>query len=197
MRLISEKQARTMVAVIILLLFTALQAKAQATATATKKTREVIVSLLDRKLALLEDGVVVKSYEVAVGAEVSPSPVGDFSIVNRLENPGYFGKGQVIPAGKKNPLGTRWMGLSIKSFGIHGTNQPDSIGKAASSGCIRMRKADLEELFTLLKVGDKVSLRGERDEQVAAIFPSAGNPMVVASATPQQSEAKSYAMAAR
>jgi hypothetical protein len=62
------------------------------------------------------------------------------------------------------------MGLSAKSYGIHGTNQPKSIGKAASTGCIRMGKEDLEELFALVEVGDAVQIVAERDEQIAEIF---------------------------
>lgn len=137
---------------------------------AQEPQRQIIVSIPDRKLALLEDGDVVKVYDVAVGATKSPSPTGDFMIVNRLENPTYYRPGVVIEPGASNPLGTRWMGLSQKGFGIHGTNQPQSIGKAASHGCIRMAQSDLEELFTLVHVGDAVSIRAERDDEVAAVF---------------------------
>jgi hypothetical protein len=62
------------------------------------------------------------------------------------------------------------MGLSAKGYGIHGTNQPNSIGKAASTGCIRMGKQDLEELFAIVDAGDTVEIRAERDEQIAAVF---------------------------
>jgi lipoprotein-anchoring transpeptidase ErfK/SrfK len=137
---------------------------------AQQPQRQIIVSIPDRKLALLEDGDVLKVYDVAVGAVNSPSPTGDFTVVNRLENPTYYRPGVVIEPGVSNPLGTRWMGLSQKGFGIHGTNQPKSIGKAASHGCIRMTQADLEELFTLVHVGDTVSIRADRDDEVAAIF---------------------------
>lgn len=137
---------------------------------AQQPQRQIIVSIPDRKLALLEDGDVLKVYDVAVGAEKSPSPTGDFTVVNRLENPTYYRPGVVIEPGANNPLGTRWMGLSLKGFGIHGTNQPQSIGKAASHGCIRMAQKDLEELFTLVQVGDTVTIRAERDDEVAAIF---------------------------
>jgi lipoprotein-anchoring transpeptidase ErfK/SrfK len=137
---------------------------------AQQPQRQIVVSIPDRKLALLEDGDVVKVYDVAVGAAGSPSPAGEFTIVNRLENPTYYRPGVVIEPGANNPLGTRWMGLSQKGFGIHGTNQPTSIGKAASHGCIRMVQKDLEELFTLVHVGDTVSIRAERDDEVAAVF---------------------------
>jgi hypothetical protein len=59
------------------------------------------------------------------------------------------------------------MGLSAKGYGIHGTNEPNSIGKAASHGCIRMGKADLEELYTLVEVGDAVEIHAEHDATVA------------------------------
>ena len=132
--------------------------------------RWVLVSIPDRKLALFANGKVVRIYRIAVGKTSTPSPVGEFKIVNRVSNPTYYHKGQVIAAGKGNPVGTRWMGLSAKGYGIHGTNQPNSIGKAASTGCIRMGKQDLEELFAIVDVGDTVQIRAERDEQIAAVF---------------------------
>ncbi len=134
--------------------------------------REVIVSIPDRKLALVEDGEVTKVYSVAVGKPSTPSPEGEFTVVNRVVDPTYYHKGQVIPAGKDNPVGTRWIGLSEKGYGIHGTNAPKSIGKAASHGCIRMAKSDLEEIFEILRPGDTVSIRGERDERTEVIFGS-------------------------
>ena len=130
----------------------------------------VLVSIPDRKLALLENGKVVRIYRVAVGKTSTPSPTGSFKIVNRVTNPTYYHKGNIIAAGKGNPVGTRWMGLSAKGYGIHGTNQPGSIGKAASTGCIRMGQRDLEELFERVSVGEAVEIRAERDEQAAKIF---------------------------
>jgi hypothetical protein len=71
------------------------------------------------------------------------------------------------------------MGLSIRGYGIHGTNVPNSIGKAASHGCIRMAKPDLEELYAQVAVGDGVELIGERNEETARLFGGAA-PAVVA-----------------
>jgi hypothetical protein len=139
--------------------------------------RRIVVSIPDRKLAFLEDRRVVKVYPIAVGAPSDPSPTGEFKIVNRLTDPTYYSPGVEIPAGKDNPLGTRWMGLSLKRFGIHGTNEPRSIGRNASHGCIRMRNRDAEELFELVRVGDTVEVIGERTVELAAIFgapPAAG-----------------------
>jgi L,D-transpeptidase ErfK/SrfK len=132
--------------------------------------RTVVVSVLDRKLAVLEDGEVIATFAVAVGAEVSPSPTGEFQIVSRVSNPTYYKPGTVIPSGKDNPVGTRWVGLSQKGYGIHGTNAPRSIGHAASHGCIRLRNRDMEKLFAMLRVGDVVQIHGERDEEVAQAF---------------------------
>jgi lipoprotein-anchoring transpeptidase ErfK/SrfK len=151
-------------------------------ADAGQQNRVVLVSLVDRKLAVIDNGVVVATFQVAVGAEVSPSPAGVFRIVSRVSNPTYYRPGTVIPAGKDNPVGTRWVGLSLKGYGIHGTNAPRSIGRAASHGCIRLRNRDMERLFTMLRIGDLVQIRGERDEQVARIFGEQGDQTVVASA---------------
>ncbi len=132
--------------------------------------RRIIVSIPHRKLALVEDGRVVKTYRVAVGAPQSPSPSGEFKVANRLTDPTYYAPGVVIPAGKDNPLGPRWLGLSQKGLGIHGTNQPLSIGHRASHGCIRMRNTDIAELFELVRVGDVVELHSERTQELAEIF---------------------------
>ena len=192
MRLVSDKVKAVWIAKILLGLTStsaALQTSIPAASTtkapelAQATIRRVLVSLPDRKLALFENGKVVRIYRVAVGKTSTPSPVGAFKVVNRVTNPTYYHKGQVIAAGKNNPVGSRWMGLSAKSYGIHGTNQPNSIGKAASTGCIRMSKQDVEELFELLNVGDAVDIRGERDEQMAAVFGTALQTETIAQAS--------------
>ncbi len=136
------------------------------------RDRRIVVSIPDRKLALVEDGRVLRTYPVAVGAAVSPSPTGQFKVVSRLSRPTYYHPGVVIPPGKGNPLGTRWIGLDRKGYGIHGTNEPRSIGKAASHGCIRMAKADLEQLFDEVRVADTVEIHAHADSETAAIFTS-------------------------
>src|SRR3979490_1024549 len=85
--------------------------------------RRIVISIADRKLAVVEDGRVIKIYPTAVGANATPSPTGVFKIANRVPNPTWYGPHRkIVPPGKANPLGTRWMGLSYKGFGIHGTN---------------------------------------------------------------------------
>src|SRR5689334_8614558 len=132
--------------------------------------RQIIISIPDRKLVLLEDGDLKRIYPIAVGKPSTPSPVGTFQIANRVVNPTWFGPKGAVPPGKANPLGTRWMGIGYKGYGIHGTNAPRSIGKAASHGCIRMHTKDAEELFKLVAVGDEVQLLGERTEQIARLL---------------------------
>ena len=137
-------------------------------------TRQIVISIPDRRLALLVDGELVKVYPVAVGKSDTPSPEGEFTIINHAVNPTYRHGDTEISPGKDNPLGTRWMGLSLKGYGIHGTNTQSSVGKIASHGCFRMKKKDVEDLYGRVQVGDAVSIRGERDELTASLFGDAG-----------------------
>jgi lipoprotein-anchoring transpeptidase ErfK/SrfK len=150
----------------------------------TAPQTKIVVSLEDRKLALVEDGKVIKVYTVAIGKPSSPSPVGTFTIERRVKNPVYQHDGKTVQPGPGNPVGTRWMGLNIKGYGIHGTNAPKSIGKAASHGCIRMGKKDVEELYALVQVGDTVELVGQRDAETAQLFGDPWKPAVAQSQEP-------------
>ncbi len=141
-------------------------------------TRQIVISIADRKLALLEDGQLLKTYPIAVGTPGTPSPDGDFVIINHAKDPVYRHGDKEIAPGKDNPLGTRWMGLSLKGYGIHGTNVQSSVGKAASHGCFRMRKQDVEELYGLVQVGDAVSIRRERDAMIAQVFAAPAAPAI-------------------
>jgi lipoprotein-anchoring transpeptidase ErfK/SrfK len=134
--------------------------------------RRLVVSLPDRKLAVIEKNEVVEVYAVAVGAPNSPSPTGTFTIVNRVANPTYYHPGKVIAPGPQNPIGTRWIGLNQKGYGIHGTDEPSSIGYAKSHGCIRLRNADVERLFERVRTGDVVELHAERPPELDQLFTS-------------------------
>jgi lipoprotein-anchoring transpeptidase ErfK/SrfK len=146
------------------------QTAAVANSNSQKSSRRVLVSIPDRKLAILENSNVVRTFPVAVGAALSPSPTGEFRIVSRLKDPTYYHTGVMIPPGKDNPIGPRWLGLNKKGYGIHGTNEPKSIGKAASHGCIRMRNRDIERFYQMVSVGDVVEIHGQRDEEIARVF---------------------------
>jgi lipoprotein-anchoring transpeptidase ErfK/SrfK len=166
--------AMGMAAITVAAMGMAMQAAAQNTQVEAAKqadaTRVIVVSLEDRKLALVENGEVKKVYSVAVGKPSTPSPTGTFTIERRVMNPTYHHGDKTVAPGPGNPVGTRWMGLSKAGYGIHGTNEPKSIGKAASHGCIRMAKADLEEFYGMVQVGDTVELIGQRDEETARLF---------------------------
>jgi hypothetical protein len=161
-------------------------AEAQQAGQPTTTQRVIVVSLEDRKLALVEDGQVKKVYTVAVGRPSTPSPEGTFTIERRVANPTYHHDGKSVPPGPGNPVGTRWMGLNKAGYGIHGTNEPRSIGKAASHGCIRMAKADLEEFYELVAVGDTVELVGQRNEETAQLFGGDKNLAPAAAQPPAQ-----------
>lgn len=145
-------------------------AEALAQDNALRPTRRIVVSIADRELAVVESDRVLKIFPTAVGAPESPSPTGTYKIVNSIPDPTWYYKGKIVSPGKSNPLGTRWLGLSIKGYGIHGTNVPSSIGHNASHGCVRMRNHDVEELFGMVEVGDQVELYADRTPELDRIF---------------------------
>lgn len=163
-----EEQIRKLAAVTSVVLMATAEALAQEGP--SKPARRIVVSIPDRKLAVMEAGHVVKIFSTAVGAPESPSPTGVYTIVTSIPDPTWYTKGRIVGPGKNNPLGTRWLGLSLKGYGIHGTNNPGSIGQNASHGCVRMRNRDVEELFGMVGVGDQVELYGERTPELDRIF---------------------------
>ncbi len=110
----------------------------------------LVIDVPKKKLSLYYDGVLFKEYTVATGRSNTPTPVGDWKIVDKGVN---WGGG----------FGTRWLGFNVPwgIYGIHGTDKPWSIGRASSHGCIRMRNRDVEELYRLVPVGTPVKVVGE------------------------------------
>lgn len=113
------------------------------------------------RLYLFQHGKLQKVYPAATGREVELTPEGEFLIAVKEADEKGLGKDKVF--------GTRWMGLNVPGdedglrFGIHGTNEPDSIGKYASAGCIRLSNQDAEELYDQVSVGTPVRImRGSR-----------------------------------
>ena len=120
----------------------------------------VLVDKSQNKLFLKEGDKIIKAYVVSTG-KGGCTPVGEFKIVNKLKNPVWFRKdvGAVVPAkSPKNVLGSRWMGISMPGYGIHGTIHPEELGKSVTRGCIRMRNKDVEELYDILPKGAKVTI---------------------------------------
>ena len=175
-----EEQIKRLAALTGVMLMATAEAMAQDKS--SRPARRIVVSIPDRKLAVIEGDRIVRIFETAVGAPKSPSPTGAYQIVNSIADPTWYTKGKIVPPGRCNPLGTRWLGLSRKGYGIHGTNRPDSIGRNASHGCIRMRNREVEELFKMVAVGDQVELYGERNPKLARVFGAA--PLIVAAAEP-------------
>jgi lipoprotein-anchoring transpeptidase ErfK/SrfK len=105
-----------------------------------------------------------RTFGVATGQAIYPTPRGEWHIVVKYENPWWYpptssswAKGlKPVPPGPSNPLGTRWMGLNAPGVGIHGTNNPASIGYSASHGCVRMQVPDAEWLFDHVDIGTTV-----------------------------------------
>jgi lipoprotein-anchoring transpeptidase ErfK/SrfK len=106
----------------------------------------IIVDLSDRRLYLLDGNTVVRGFPVGIGKMLTRTPSGEYTIINKQANPG-------------GPFGALWMGLSKPHYGIHGTNDPSSIGREVSHGCIRMQNSDVLELSKLVPVGTRVTIR--------------------------------------
>ena len=107
-------------------------------------------------LTLKSGDRVLKTYHVATGVNNS-TPAGTFKIVNKIINPPWYTAGGVIPPDNpENILGSRWFGLSVQGYGIHGTTQPQTIGQQVTSGCVRMKNADVEELYEIVPEGTEV-----------------------------------------
>ena len=117
----------------------------------------IVVDKSQNILTLKSGQDIVKTYRVSTGKN-SCTPVGTFKITNKIVDPlWYKGPGMVIPAGDhKNVLGSRWLGISKPSYGIHGTVQPDSIGESVTEGCVRMKNSDVEELYVIVPEGTEV-----------------------------------------
>jgi lipoprotein-anchoring transpeptidase ErfK/SrfK len=124
-----------------------------------KDSTRIVISRNQKKLLVFTGNKLLAEFPIAVGKKDSPTPLGEFQIINKIPYPTWYPKGSTpVQAGKDNPLGTHWMGLSAKGYGIHGTNVPNSIGKSVSHGCIRMKHNDLVKVFQMVSVGTSVSI---------------------------------------
>ncbi|HNX28235.1 MAG TPA: peptidoglycan-binding protein [Syntrophomonadaceae bacterium] len=110
----------------------------------------ISIDVTNRRLTFSQNGQLPRTYKIGVGKKSTPTPLGNWSIVQKTMNPG-------------GPFGARWMRLSIPwgGYGIHGTNNPKSIGKAVSHGCIRMYNEDVIELYDLTPLGTPVNIFGK------------------------------------
>lgn len=118
----------------------------------------IVVDKSQNILILKSEEEIIKTYIVSTGADNS-TPVGTFKIVNKLEKPTWFKAGAVVPTGSpENILGTHWMGFELAGYGIHGTIEPQNLGKQVTLGCVRMANSDVEELYTIVPQGTEVTI---------------------------------------
>jgi lipoprotein-anchoring transpeptidase ErfK/SrfK len=126
----------------------------------------ITINRSSNRLTLYDKAKVWRTFPVATGQAVYPTPRGTFHIVVKYRNPWWYpptssswAQGlKPVPPGPSNPLGTRWMGISSPGVGIHGTDAPASIGYSASHGCVRMQVPDAEWLFDHVDIGTTVHI---------------------------------------
>lgn len=132
-------------------------------ATMVRGTR-VVIRLTSRQLELYEADELVKRYEIAVGQATWETPIGHFAILEMQRDPLWQHPitKEAVETGPDNPLGSRWIGFAYDDgyhIGIHGTNEEELLGQAVSHGCVRMRDADIQQLFKQLAIGTPVTVR--------------------------------------
>ncbi len=116
----------------------------------------VYVDQSEKAVYFFRDGVLINIWPCATGKAESPTPNGRFEVTVTLEKPTWYWQGKAIPPGPENGLGDWFIGINKKGYGLHGTNEPPSIGTAASHGCIRMYNDDAGELVNLVQPGTPV-----------------------------------------
>ena len=109
-------------------------------------------------LTLMKDGEPLKTYVVSTGTDNS-TPVGVFKIEEKMIKPVWYKTNvKVLPDSEEYELGTRWMGISLEGYGIHGTKDESTIGQQVTAGCVRMKNSDVEELFEIVPGGTEVTI---------------------------------------
>jgi lipoprotein-anchoring transpeptidase ErfK/SrfK len=121
-------------------------------------------------LGVFQGDKLIAAYPVTIGSAHTASPIGEWKVsrITKLPNFRYdkemlqhgrrSGNFHLLPRGPRNPVGVMWIALNKKGIGIHGTNSPESIGRATSHGCIRLANWDVVRLATKIKPGDNVSI---------------------------------------
>jgi lipoprotein-anchoring transpeptidase ErfK/SrfK len=121
----------------------------------------LVLRLRQRRVYVYRKNQLQTSFPVAVGKDGWETPTGNFKVMQMIENPVWEHPwtGELVPAGPDNPLGSRWIGFWTDGknvIGFHGTPNPESIGRAASHGCVRMFDKDVQALFEKVAVGTPV-----------------------------------------
>lgn len=134
--------------------------------TTAQQQVNLIVKLKQKKVYVYKGNSVLASYPVSVGKKNWETPTGEWHVMEKITKPGWtnFATGKVMAPGKKNPMGERWIGFwtdGKDSIGFHGTPFPNTIGKAVTSGCIRMYDKDVKSLYSLVNNGTVVKVLNE------------------------------------
>ena len=121
----------------------------------------LVLRLRERRVYVYRKNKVQASFPVAVGKDGWETPTGSFKVMQMIKDPVWEQPwtGELVPAGPDNPLGSRWIGFWTDGknvIGFHGTPNPESIGRAASHGCVRMFDKDAQALFEKIAVGTPV-----------------------------------------
>jgi lipoprotein-anchoring transpeptidase ErfK/SrfK len=121
-------------------------------------------------LGVFQNEKLIAAYAVTIGSAQTASPIGEWKVRGIAKLPRFrydkemlkhgerSGNFYMLPPGPRNPVGVMWIALNKKGIGIHGTDDPDSIGRAVSHGCIRLANWDVVRLATKIKAGDNVSI---------------------------------------
>lgn len=118
----------------------------------------IVIDIPRYSLTLFNGTEKVKTYPIAVGKPATQTPTGSYSIINKAVNPTWHPNSRnPVPPGPANPLGIRWMGF-YRGYGVHGNNDPSSVGKSISKGCIRMYNYDVSELYSIVDIGTPVDV---------------------------------------
>lgn len=125
-------------------------------------SNEIRLNLPNLTLKYYENGKLLRVYPVAAGRSSSRTPLGSYSVTNKVKNPTWSPPNgrPPVPPGPKNPLGRRWIEFK-PSYGIHGNNNPNSIGNFVSMGCIRLYNFHVEELYDKINIGLPVKITYE------------------------------------
>ncbi|WP_121662704.1 L,D-transpeptidase [Metabacillus litoralis] len=120
----------------------------------------IIINKQTNELAFINDNEIKEIHHVATGKTKELTPEGKFTITVKAVDP-YYRKKDIPGGDPKNPLGTRWIGFDAedtdgRTFGIHGTNNKDSIGHYVTQGCVRMQNEEVETFYKKVPLGTKV-----------------------------------------
>ncbi len=128
-----------------------------------EQTVRLRLSLSDRKVYVYRGESIEATYPVAIGKAGWETPTGEFEVTSQISQPGWTNPftDEVLPPGPENPLGDRWIGFwtdGTNAIGFHGTPNRESVGHAASHGCVRMYNEDIRELFEVVALGTTVTV---------------------------------------